>query len=234
MKQLLPNIFTLANLAAGLLALQSLVSGQYRSSAVLIAVALLCDFLDGLVARALKVHSELGKQLDSLADVVSFGVVPGFMLFAMFQEIPRTGEPLPVFLPYLAFLIPLFTALRLAKFNLDSRQAEFFIGLPSPANAILIYALGVWAFSTDNETTQNILFHPFLLTLLVLLSSLLLVAEIPLLSFKLQDLSWRNNKGRILLILGSFVLFILLRFRALAFVVPLYLLVSLLFKPRKP
>lgn len=233
MKSTIPNILTLANLAAGLLAIIAIFENQFLISAYLVGASLLFDFADGLVARALKVHSELGKQLDSLADTVSFGVVPGLFLYQLFQMAPSDGEPIPAFLPYLALLVPLFSALRLGKFNIDERQSENFIGLPTPANTILIYSLGLWAIFTENPTTEAILFHPFLLTVLCIGSSILLVAELPLMSLKVKDLSWKNNKGRYLLIAISILLIGILRVRAFAFIIPLYLLLSLLFKPNK-
>lgn len=233
LKKNLPNILTLANLGSGALAIIAIFEGHYDLLIWLLAASLLFDLLDGMVARALKVHSELGLQLDSLADLVSFGLAPGFLWFKVFSMAEQGGEPIPAFLPYVALLIPLFTALRLAKFNIDSRQSDNFIGMPSPANAILIYSLGLWALQTDNATTEAILMHPFLLTAISIASALLLTAEIPMLSFKVKDWSWQHNKGRIFLILAIVLLFALLRFRALAFVIPLYLLISLLFKPGK-
>jgi len=233
LKANLPNILTLANLASGALAIIATFEQRYDLLLWLLAASLIFDFLDGLVARALKVHSELGLQLDSLADMVSFGLAPGLLWFKVFSLAADGGEPLPAFLPYLALLIPLFSALRLAKFNIDTRQSENFIGLPTPANAVLIYSLALWALNTDNATTEAILLHPFFLTAIAIASSLLLVAEIPMLSLKVKDFSWKNNKARILLVVAIVLLFTLLRFRALAFVIPLYLLISLLFKPGK-
>lgn len=232
MKSVIPNLLTLANLAAGLFAIVALFDGNVVLAAYLLAASLVFDFLDGMVARALGVHSELGLQLDSLADMVSFGVAPGFMLYYLFLEVSGSGEPLPAFLPYLAFLVPIFSALRLAKFNIDTRQTDNFIGLPTPANTILIYSLAIWALKTENPTTEAILLHPFFLSFLTIASSLLLVAEIPLLSLKVKELSWKANKSRILLIVAIVLLFALLRFRAFAFVIPLYLLISIFFKPK--
>ncbi len=233
MKTQIPNILTLANLAAGLMALLSVMQNDLKTAAYLFAASLVFDFADGLVARALKVHSELGKQLDSLADVVSFGVVPGFVLYQMFVMAQKGSEPVPDFLPFIAFLVPLFSALRLGKFNIDTRQAEYFIGLPTPANALLIYSLALWAAFTQNPTTEAILLHPFFLSFLSVVSALLLVAELPLMSLKLKDFTWRANRGRIILALAAVLLIAVLRLRALAFIVPLYLLLSVLFKPNK-
>lgn len=233
LKRNLPNILTLANLSAGVLAIIALFEGRMELIYWLLGASLLFDLLDGLVARALKVHSELGLQLDSLADMVSFGLAPGIALFLTFQQASQGGEPLPEFLPYLALLVPVFSALRLARFNIDDRQDENFIGLPTPANAVLIYSICVWAFSTDNATTEAILLHPFFLSTLAIVSSLLLVAEMPLLSFKFKERGWKANRGRIILAALIAVVFTIFRFRALAFIIPLYLLISLLFKPEK-
>lgn len=226
-------MLTLANLACGILAIIALFEGRMDLIFWLLGASLLFDLLDGLVARALGVHSEMGLQLDSLADMVSFGLAPGIALFLTFQEAGRSGEPLPDFLPYLALLVPLFSALRLAKFNIDDRQSEHFIGLPTPANSILIYSICLWAFGTDNKTTEAILLHPFLLSALSVGSSLLLVAELPLMSFKVKAFTWKGNRARILLAVLIIALFAIFRFRALAFVIPLYLLMSILFKPGK-
>lgn len=230
-KASIPNTITLGNMACGLLAILSITRGDFILAAYLVAAALLFDFLDGLVARALGVHSELGKQLDSLADVVSFGVVPGFFMYKLFRLAQTTGEPVPEFLAYLAFLIPLFSALRLAKFNIDTRQATYFIGMPTPANTLFIFSVGLWAVYGNNSTVQHVLLHPFFLTAITVLCSLLLVAEVPLLSLKLKSFKWKDNRGIYLLLIGVVILLAILRFRALAFVIPLYLILSLIFKP---
>lgn len=197
------------------------------------AMSQVFDFFDGFAARLLKVHSELGKQLDSLADLVSFGVAPGFLVFKMFQMSYMSGEPSPEFLGYLALLIPLFSALRLAKFNIDTRQAEYFIGMPTPANALFLYSIGLMGIYTDNETIQNIILHPFMLTAVTIITSFLLVAELPLMSLKVKSTKWQENKGRIILLIGIIALLAIFRLRALTFIIPFYLLLSLIFKPNR-
>jgi CDP-diacylglycerol--serine O-phosphatidyltransferase len=168
----LPNFFTLGNLLCGCLAIVFAMGGSLVLSACLVGIACVCDFLDGFLARALKIDSPIGKQLDSLADVVTFGVVPGVVMFKMigvaigFQMVnqisgldkslfPHANQfgslwmnsnqnssfSCPSFFTLIAFLIPLFSALRLAKFNIDTRQSDSFIGVPTPANAILICSL---------------------------------------------------------------------------------------------
>lgn len=234
LKSILPNILTLVNLACGVLAINAIYQEDMVLVAYLVGFSLLADFLDGLVARLLGVHSEIGKQLDSLADVVSFGVSPGIFLGYLFREAAESqSEPIPDFLPYLAFLLPLFAALRLAKFNVDTRQEDYFIGLPTPAMTLLVYALGFWALWSSNPVTASIILHPFLLTLLAVGGSLLLVAELPLLSLKIKEWTWRANKGQIILLLSALALLLVFRMRALAFLIPLYVLLSLFFKPRR-
>ncbi len=231
MKSFLPNLLTLSNLAAGLLGILSVLKGDFSTAAVFLAIALLCDFLDGFVARLLKVHSELGKQLDSLADMVTFGVLPGFVLFKLFGSAQLTAEPVPGWLAYVAFLIPIFSALRLAKFNIDTRQGDHFIGLPTPANALFIFSVAWLIEHTENQDLRILLLHPFFLTFISVVFSLLLVAELPLIALKFKNYRWRDNNGRFLLILGVILLFVLFKLRALAFVIPLYLILSLIFKP---
>ncbi len=233
MKSYIPNLLTLSNLGCGLLAIISIFGGDYILAAWLVGFSLVFDFLDGFAARLLGVHSELGKQLDSLADLVSFGVVPGLLMFKLFKMSWMSGEPSVDFLPYIALLIPLFSALRLAKFNIDTRQADYFIGMPTPANTIFLFSVGLMAIYTDNSTLQNVLLHPFLLTGLTVLTSFLLVAELPLLSLKVKNLKWQENKGRIVLLLAILILVLVFRFRAIAFIIPLYLLLSLIFKPNR-
>ncbi len=233
MKSFIPNLLTLANLACGLLSVVSIFSSDYQQAAVLMVMSQVFDFFDGFAARLLKVHSELGKQLDSLADLVSFGVAPGFLVFKMFQMSYLSGEPTPDFLAYIALLIPLLSALRLGKFNIDTRQAEYFIGMPTPANALFWYSIGLLGIYTDNETVQNIILHPFMLTALTIVTSFLLVAELPLMSLKVKSLKWAENKGRYILIAGIVVMLAVFRFRALAFIIPYYLILSLIFKPNR-
>ncbi len=233
LKSYIPNLLTLSNLACGLIAIIAIFGGDYILVAWLIGLSLVFDFLDGFAARLLGVHSELGKQLDSLADLVSFGVVPGLFMFMLFEMSWMSGEPSVEFLPYMALLIPLFSALRLAKFNIDTRQADYFIGMPTPANTILILSIGLMAIYAEEGTVKNILLHPFFLTALTVITSFLLVAELPLMSLKAKNLKWGENKGRIVLLLGIVLLVVLFRFRALAFIIPLYLILSLIFKPNR-
>lgn len=231
LKSSIPNLLTLANLASGLLAITMIFNGDYIFAAWLVGASLLFDFFDGFAARLLKVSGELGKQLDSLADVVSFGVVPGFLMFEIFKMAQWAGEPIADFVPYLAFLIPLFSALRLGKFNIDTRQSEHFIGMPTPANTIFLFSIALLALHTDNSSVRDFLLNPIFLGVLIVSTSYLLVAELPLMSLKIKNLRWSENKGRYILIIGVILLIALVGFKAIAFIIPLYLLLSLIFKP---
>ena len=233
MKSIIPNTLTLSNLACGLFAIYAIFTNDYIMAAWLLGFAQIFDFLDGFVARLLKVHSEMGKQLDSLADMVSFGVVPGFMVFKLFKLSMQGGEPIPEFLPFIAFLIPLFSALRLAKFNIDTRQTEHFIGLPTPANTILIMSVALYGVFGESENVTQLILHPFFLVALTVVTSFLLVAEIPLLSLKFKSMNLKENRSRFILLLMIIVLFLIFRIRALVFIIPLYLILSLIFKPTK-
>lgn len=233
MKSIIPNTLTLSNLACGLFAINAIFTNDYIMAAWLIAFAQVFDFFDGFVARLLKVNSEMGKQLDSLADMVSFGVVPGFMVFKLIKLSMQGAEPIPEFLPFIAFLIPIFSALRLAKFNIDTRQSEHFIGLPTPANTLLIMSIALYGVFGDSENVSQLILHPFFLVGLTLITSFLLVAEIPLLSLKFKSMNFKENRSRFILLLMIIVLFLIFRIRALVFIIPLYLILSLIFKPKK-
>jgi len=235
MKKNIPNYITLLNLLCGILSIVSLYNGSVEWSVYFIAFAAIFDFMDGAVARIFKLQSELGKQLDSLADVVSFGLAPGFiMLFLL-----RISEPLPEVLfngnnlvPYLGFLIPLFSAWRLAKFNIDTRQEEQFIGIPTPACALMIVALALinqntfGSSSWMSELTGN---SYFLLSATIILS-ILLVAEIPLLSLKFKNLKWKGNQKRFILIILSIALIAAFQVSAIPIIFLGYIIISLIFK----
>ncbi len=175
------------------------------------------DFFDGLVARLVKASSAIGKELDSLADMITFGALPGFYIF---QLINREDE----LMAYVGILIIVFSALRLAKFNIDTRQSENFIGLPTPANAIFITAL---PFLSKVEMFSFII-EPISLIIISVIFSLLLVSEIPLLSLKMKSFQWKQNKFRYILIILSLTILSLFGINALSMVVILYILLSLI------
>ena len=230
-KRNIPNIITLANLMCGLLAIFSAIQGNIAIASLWIFAGAFFDFFDGLAARLLNVSGEFGKQLDSMADMVTFGVAPGMILFKLIfnsieNSFPQYEISQPDFFPsFIAFLIPLFSAIRLAKFNIDTRQTTSFIGLPTPAAAIFIASFpmigeeyGIW-LSTELLIGSTVIL------------SLLLVSEIPLFSLKIsqgESLNSRLNIFRILLILSAVILLFVFQFAAIPFIVILYLILSLL------
>ncbi|UBM60675.1 CDP-diacylglycerol--serine O-phosphatidyltransferase [Marinilongibacter aquaticus] len=209
----IPNFITLGNLACGMYGIQCALLGDLKMAAGMIALAMLLDFLDGFAARILKMASPIGKELDSLADVVSFGVLPSFILFALIQN--ESGK-------YLAFLPALFSALRLAKFNLDERQSDTFYGVPTPTNALLVAA---FPFLMGGSFFAPILGDPFYWAYSMLIS-FLLVWDYPLLALKFKDFSWKNNRFRYTLLLSSLVLLLSVQVSAIPFIFILYLVLS--------
>ena len=224
-KRNIPNFITLANLTCGLFAIIFAFKGNLTTASLCIFLGAFLDFFDGLAARLLKISGEFGKQLDSMADMVTFGVAPGFILFdLMGGKVPTSFESL--YPASLALLIPIFSAYRLANFNIDSRQTDSFIGLPTPALAIFIAAIPHIDFNRFPMFTDM-----QLLTVLAVIMPILLVVEMPLFSLKFsknESIYSRVNIFRISLILAAVVLFLLFEFAAIPFIVILYLILSLL------
>ncbi len=177
------------------------------------------DFFDGMAARFLSVKSSIGKELDSLADMVSFGFLPGVIMFQLLQLSDYSSE----YLPYLGFLITIFSALRLAKFNIDERQTEDFIGLNTPMNTLFICSLAFIA-----KDYPQIIGSSLLLIGITVLTSFLLVSEIRIFSLKFSDLSWKHNKIKFIFLILSAILIIFLQFAAIPFVLILYIGMSVL------
>ena len=229
-KKHIPNSLTCCNLMCGCMATGAAFYGNYRWAIVVIIVGAVFDFFDGMVARLLGVSSPIGKELDSLADVVTFGVAPSAILFYLFHEVqyPAFLEPAAKILPYTAFLMAAFSALRLAKFNLDTRQATSFIGLPTPANALFWGSLvvGQHAFLVSAKFNAAFLF------LFMFLSCLLLVAEVPLFSLKFKDLSWEHNRVQYIFLAGCLAC-LPLGASALAAIVVWYVALSLIVNSRR-
>lgn len=238
-KKQIPNTITLLNLISGSIAIVFAVEGQLEIAAWMIGAAAVFDFFDGFAARMLKVSSEVGKELDSLADVISFGLAPGMILFSMLSN----TEPCPELIiggrnlvPFIAFLIPAFSAYRLAKFNLDTRQTDSFIGLPTPANALLIASFPliigqqVNLLGINTSFFSNTISHAAFLIPFIFLFSWLLIAEIPLMSLKFKTFHWNDNKTRFVFLISSLVLFALFQYLAVPLIVLLYLILSVIKK----
>ena len=219
MKAHIPNILTLFNLLCGCIGIVLAFSGKLDIAAYLIWTAAIFDFLDGFAARLLKVKSAIGKELDSLADMVSFGVLPSVIMFVLIAE--RTDN---ILLPYLAFSMTAFSALRLAKFNIDESQAEAFIGLPTPANAFFISAM---PFILDENFlgADNFLGAEGLLAICIIFS-ILLVSNISLFSLKFKGMSWQNNAIRYIFVAISGVLLLFLNVKAIPLIILIYLVLS--------
>jgi CDP-diacylglycerol--serine O-phosphatidyltransferase len=196
---------------------------NFEMAMLFIVIGAVFDFFDGLAARLLHAYSNIGKDLDSLADDVSFGVAPALIVFSLFKEInyPDYLSFLANWLPYAAFLIAIFSALRLAKFNNDTRQTTSFIGLPVPANALF------WA-SLIAGCKPIASYHPLLTLALVCLFSWLLVSEIPMFSLKFKNLSWKENKIAFIFVIISAILLITLKIAGFAAVIVWYILLSIL------
>ncbi|MFN4812168.1 MAG: CDP-diacylglycerol--serine O-phosphatidyltransferase [Bacteroidota bacterium] len=233
MKKHIPNMLTLLNLLCGCLAIISTFHKSFELTAILLMMAAVFDFFDGFAARLLGVHSELGKQLDSLADMVTFGVVPGFVMYqliiyAIGSGAAYLGPDEPVwYLAYAGMLIPLFSAYRLAKFNIDTRQSDQFIGLPTPANALLISFLPLLMIPEGNAIAE-ILLKPYVLITLCAIQSYLMVAELPMIALKFKSFGWKGNEWRYLLLLLSAVVVLLIKQKAVPFIIILYVVLSLI------
>ncbi len=199
MKKHIPNAFTMMNLFSGCIALTMAFSENFLGVVIWVLIAAVFDFFDGFAARLLGVSSPLGKELDSLADVVSFGVAPAsavFVLLRNFSVYPPCLTDISPYIPFLAYLIPVFSALRLGKFNLDEKQTSSFLGLPTPANALfwISYCYGVQHIAPVNGGML------YLTLGFILVLSLLMVSNIPMFSFKIAALKFKGNEKQILLV----------------------------------
>lgn len=233
MKKYLPNFITCLNLFSGCLAVYFIFRQELTIAAYLVALAVVFDFWDGMIARLLHVHSEIGKQLDSLADMVSFGVVPGAMMLQLLKMSLAQSTAFPAgaeeWLPFAGFILTIFSALRLAKFNLDTRQTSSFIGVPTPTNTMLMVSLPL-ILAHDTYGLSGIVLNPYVLLGLTLLFSYLLVSEIPLFALKFKNLRWQDNQKQFIFLALAIVLLTWLTFTAVPILVSLYILISL-YKP---
>lgn len=226
MRKHIPNAITCLNLLSGCIGIVLAFNENLVGASYAIAIAAGLDFLDGYIARLLKAFSELGKQLDSLADIVSFGVLPSVIVYQLFLQAPQLGM-LSNYINYSAFIIAVFSALRLAKFNIDTRQEENFLGLPTPANALLIASLPL-IISGDNFFLRDYILNAFFLFIFSLGMSILLVMEIPLMSLKIKNLSFNDNRYRYILIILTVLLIVIFKFVAVPVVIFLYILLSII------
>lgn len=220
----IPNSITCCNLISGCIAIMHAFYGHYETALLWIVIGAVFDFFDGMVARLLHVASPIGKELDSLADVITFGVAPSTMAFTFLSglEYPPFAEAWAAYIPYTAFLMAAFSALRLAKFNLDERQATSFIGLPTPANALF------WASLIAGTETQlyELAYTLPLILVLITVSCWVLVAEIPMFALKFKQWGWKGNETRYIFILSCIPLLIFLGITAFAIIIAWYVILS--------
>lgn len=229
----IPNTITSLNILSGCISIVLAFEGYLIYAAYLIGVAAIFDFLDGMTARLFNAYSEIGKQLDSLADLISFGLAPSVI---MFQLISSTLMKKTLFLNFMdlsigenlvlfsAFIIAVSSAFRLAKFNIDTRQTDSFIGLPTPANAILIASLPL--IIAYNIWATDIILNIYFLVTLTFFQSYMLVAEFPMFSLKFKSLKFQENKMRYVFLGISVVLIAILHFIAIPVIILIYILLS--------
>jgi CDP-diacylglycerol--serine O-phosphatidyltransferase len=260
----IPNIITAINMLSGVVAIILTFSGRLDLAPFAIFAGAVLDFFDGFLARKLGLQGELGKQLDSLADMITFGVAPGLMMLnvivvsiyaegpyygmnfneyahfqmnnwvnAMFHGVPNSLDASISFLPFVALLIPFFSMFRLAKFNIDVRQTDSFIGLPTPLNTIFFCFFPLVLLTNfDNLNVESrflrYLIDPYVISALVSVMSLLLVSELPLFSLKFKHLGWKGNEVRFLFLIGCLLFIALFLVWAIPLIVILYLIFSLI------
>ncbi|MDR1500257.1 MAG: CDP-diacylglycerol--serine O-phosphatidyltransferase [Tannerellaceae bacterium] len=223
----IPNFITCLSLLSGCAAVVTALDGYIRVAMICIMAAAVFDFLDGLFARLLHAYSAIGKELDSLSDMVAFGLAPAMIIFFVLGEASPALHlgAANAFVPFLAFVIPVFSALRLAKFNVDTRQTDSFIGLPVPAHALLWSSLG---YALQPLVQVNEVMFALLTVLSVALTSWLLVSEIPMFSLKTRSLGWKGNEIRYILLGGSAGFIVFFGFLGIAASIVLYIMLSVL------
>jgi CDP-diacylglycerol---serine O-phosphatidyltransferase len=236
MKKHIPNFITSLNLSSGFIAIIYAANGDLVTASWLIAAAMVFDFFDGFSARLLKAYSAIGKELDSLADVVSFGVAPGIIIYHLLNNSIRVGAPviansnnIIIALTFiLPAMMPVCAALRLAIFNIDTTQATTFKGLPTPANAVAVISSVLAGHYSGSPLLSSLTASPLSILLFTLLLSLLMVSRIPLLSLKFTNLKFRGNEGRYILIVMVITAFLIFGIGAATMIIPIYLATSVL------
>ena len=226
MKKHIPNFITSLNLASGFMASIYALEGDLITASWLIVAAMVFDFLDGFSARILRAYSDIGKELDSLADIVSFGVAPALIIYRL---IDRSLSPdISSVVLFSVVIMPVCAALRLAKFNIDETQTKSFKGLPTPANALAVISVVIAAHYGEPGILTKFTGSVLALVLFTVILSLLMVTRLPLLSLKTNHAKFKGNEGRYVLILMSAAAFALLGLKAAPLIIPLYIIASLL------
>jgi CDP-diacylglycerol--serine O-phosphatidyltransferase len=228
-KKHIPNTITLLNLFCGCIALVFVSNDQFEMAFYFVCLGIFLDFFDGFFARLFKVSGSLGLQLDSLADMVTSGVVPGFVMFKMMlSSNVAMNEGWLQYFPYLGFIIALGSCMRLAKFNIDTRQTDSFIGLPTPANALFILSLPLVLKYSDSLMMLEILTEKWVLLLISLFSAYILNAEIPLFSLKIKKFNFKDNALQIVFLIIAVLLLVFLNYLAIPLIIIFYVLLSVI------
>ncbi|WP_210150792.1 CDP-alcohol phosphatidyltransferase family protein [Chryseobacterium scophthalmum] len=229
-KNNLANAITLGNLFSGCVGAVHLILGDYQTTAICIILSLVLDFFDGFVARALKANSNLGTQLDSLADMVSFGFIPGLAMFKMLEPFGNElfGLQLPFEIKYLGFLITLFSCLRLAIFNLDEEQKYYFKGLNTPSNTILVFGL-FYAFK-ETQSFSFLLENALFLLIFTVISSWILISPIKMIAMKFKSMKLQDNYPKLALLIGSILILAIFKIVGIPMVILYYIFISIIFQ----
>lgn len=226
-KKHIPNLITLINLFCGCVAIVYVSQGDFLMAFYMVCLGIFFDFFDGFFARLFKVSSPLGLQLDSLADMVTSGVTPGYVMYSMFANSGHELGTNPA-IPFLGFIITLGSCYRLANFNIDTRQTDSFIGLPTPANALFILSLPLVISFSDSLMILEILTNQWVLLVITLCSAYILNAEIPLFSLKIKKFSFKENALQIVFLTISVLMVILLHYIAIPLIIAFYVLLSII------
>lgn len=235
-KKHIPNAITLLNLMSGLIALVYAFDDNLQMAFFWVCMGIFFDFWDGFAARVLKVSSPLGVQLDSLADMVTSGVVPGAVMYQMLAHIQENFEQYNVtdetfymkLVPFIGFIITLGSCMRLGKFNIDTRQTSSFIGLPTPANALFILSIPMITSTTENDFVFNVFSNPYVLVFVSLFSAFIMNAEIPLFSLKTKNKNLSDNKVTLLFLGICAILLLFFQFEAIPVIIGFYILLSII------
>ncbi|WP_268847669.1 CDP-alcohol phosphatidyltransferase family protein [Flavobacterium aestivum] len=230
-KKHIPNTITLLNLLCGCIALVYTSNDRFEMAFIFVCLGIFLDFFDGFFARLFKVAGPLGLQLDSLADMVTSGVVPGFVMFKMMlSSSVDMSEGYLQYFPYLGFIITLGACFRLAKFNIDTRQTDSFIGLPTPANTLFILSLPLVLeyYSAESLMVLEILTEKWVLLLISLFSAYVMNAEIPLFALKIKKFNFKDNALQIVFLTISVLLLFFLQYLGIALVIIFYVLLSII------
>ncbi len=224
-KKYIPNVITLLNLFCGCIAIVFVSNKQFETAFFFVSLGIFFDFFDGFFARLFKVSGPLGVQLDSLADMVTSGVVPGFVMYKLLLNL--TIFDANSWIPYLGFIITLGACYRLANFNIDTRQSDSFIGLPTPANTLFIMSLPLVLKYSDSLVVLEIFINQWVLLAITLFSAYVMNAEIPLFSLKIKDFSFQKNALQIVFLTLSVLLLIFFHYLGIPLVIIGYVLLSI-------